>query len=103
MLRNSANALAVFLLATSAIVSAQVAGRLSGTVVDPSGAPIPNATVSLILGGGTNAVVKSTSNGEGSFLFPSIRPEVYDVVFEANGFRKNAVRGVKTPTLRPRS
>jgi len=95
MYRKLANTLAVFLLATSAISVAQVAGRLSGTVVDPSGAPIPNATVNLILGGGNTPVASSTSNAEGLFLFPSIRPESYDVVIEANGFRKNAVRAVK--------
>ncbi len=100
MPRKLANALVVFLLASSAIATAQVAGRLSGTVVDPSGAPIPNATVRLLLGGGSSSVASSTSNGEGIFLFPSIRPETYDVIVEAGGFRKNAVRGVKiNPSL----
>ena len=99
MPRKFANALVAFLLASSAIATAQVAGRLSGTVVDPSGAPIPNASVQLLLSGGSTALVSSTTNSEGIFLFPSLRPESYDVIFEATGFRKNAVRAVKiTPS-----
>ncbi|MBI2687656.1 MAG: TonB-dependent receptor [Acidobacteria bacterium] len=95
MSKNLANALCAFLLASSAIATAQVAGRLSGSVVDPSGAPIANANVKLILQGGSAPIASSVTNAEGFFLFPSLRPETYDVTLEASGFRKNAVRGVK--------
>ena len=95
VVNRSVTALFAFLLATSAVGTAQVAGRLSGTVVDPSGAPIPDASVRLILQGGAAAVGTSSTNVEGFFLFPSVRPESYDVTVEANGFRKNAIRAVK--------
>lgn len=94
--RTTSVVLALCLAATS---FAQVSGRLSGSVVDPSGAPVPNASVQLMLGGGTTAVATSATNSAGIFLFPSIRPESYDVIVEATGFRKNTVRAVKiTPS-----
>lgn len=97
MLKRTAVAVLASLFAVSAY--GQVSGRLSGTVVDPTGAPIPNASVQLMLAGGTTAVVSSATNAEGFFLFPSVRPESYDVIVEAKGFRKNAVRTVKiTPS-----
>ncbi|HEU0121464.1 MAG TPA: TonB-dependent receptor [Bryobacteraceae bacterium] len=88
-------ALVLFALVGAASAFAQVSGRLSGSVVDPAGAPIPNASVQLILPGGSTPVAASTTNGEGFFLFPAVRPESYDVIVEASGFRKNSLRAVK--------
>jgi hypothetical protein len=73
----------------------QVAGRLSGTVVDPSGAPVPGATVRLILAGGQSAVLSAEANAEGIFFLSAVRPESYEVTVEAKGFRKNVIRDVK--------
>lgn len=73
----------------------QVSGRLSGSILDPSGAPIPKATVQLFLSGGESAVVAGAANEDGVFVFPSVRPETYDIVIETPGFRKQSVRGVK--------
>jgi hypothetical protein len=74
---------------------AQVQGRLSGTVVDPTGAPVPNAEVKLFLQGGQSAVVSARSNEVGVILFVAIRPESYDISIEAPGFRKEMIRAVK--------
>ncbi len=79
--------LAVFLLA-SALLFAQSSGRITGTVVDASGAPIPNAAVSLHLAGGKSAVFSTTTSSDGIFTFASVRPGLYDLVVETAGFAK---------------
>src|SRR6478735_5347963 len=67
---------------------AQVAGRLSGTVVDPSGAAIPGASVNVYVTGGKDPLLRAASNEGGAFSFVTVRPGVYDVAVEAKGFGK---------------
>ena len=58
---------------------------LSGVVTDPSGAAVPNATVTA-----TDVNTKATRTGEtdadGHFLFSLINPGTYQAVVEARGF-----------------
>lgn len=79
---------------------AQVAGRLSGTVVDPTGAAIPGASVKLYLRSGTQALLTTTTTTSGTFAFPTVRPEIYDVEVEASGFGKYITRGVGVNPIR---
>src|ERR1044071_5595126 len=65
---------------------AQVAGRLSGSVVDPSGGSIPNATVNLYLPGGKTPVLSTKTTQDGNFDFTSVRPESYRLEVRASGF-----------------
>src|SRR4051794_6390908 len=81
------NVLAVLLLAAMSLLS-QVTGRVSGVVIDPAGASIPNATVSLYLAGGTSPLLKGTTNAEGIFDFLAVRPGAYVLVVENPGFAK---------------
>ncbi len=78
---------------------AQVAGRLSGSVVDQTGASIPGATVNLYIPGGKEAVVSGSTNEAGLFSFVAIRPDTYDVSVEAKGFNKAVVRQVKVAPI----
>jgi hypothetical protein len=87
-------ALAVFLLLSS-FVFAQINGRISGSVVDPAGASVPKATVSLMLHGGKRALLATLTNQDGQFSIESIRPESYDVVIEASGFQPVKLENVK--------
>ncbi|MBZ5585805.1 MAG: TonB-dependent receptor [Acidobacteriia bacterium] len=89
-------------LAASAIY-AQVAGRLSGSVVDPSGAVIPGATVNVFIPGGREPVLTGSTNEAGLFLFIAVRPETYDVSVEAAGFTKMNLRGVKVSPVQENS
>ena len=89
--------LLLVLLGTS--LQAQVAGRLSGSVVDQSGAAVPNATVNVFVPGGSEPVLSGTSNESGLFSFVAVRPATYDVTIEAKGFAKTIVRGVKVDPL----
>src|SRR5262249_36756268 len=71
---------------------AQVGGRLLGTVIDTSGAAVPNAMVSLTLPGGGRPVLSATADAQGLFTFSSVRPESYDLAVEAPGFQKQVLR-----------
>lgn len=88
-------AIVVFALLTAATVPAQVAGRLAGRVVDPTGAAVPNATVSLSLPGGKTAVLSTNTTAEGSFSLAAVRPDLYDLTVDAAGFAKTTTRGVR--------
>ena len=79
---------------------AQLNGRLTGTVVDPTGASIPGAQVSLFLPGGKTAVLTATTNSEGLFDFTAVRPDLYTVVVESSGFARYSQSGVNVDPVR---
>ena len=83
------------LLGAMSTVSGQVAGRISGSVVDASGAAVPNAKVSLFLQGGSSALLSTQTTSDGLISISTVRPEFYDVVVEAPGFEKTKLPGVK--------
>jgi hypothetical protein len=85
--------LALFLLVDS--LPAQVEGRISGAVVDPSGSAVPGAKVDLFLPGGHSPVLTTTTTTEGLFRLVGVRPASYDLTVDAAGFRKATVKGVK--------
>ena len=73
---------------------AQVAGAtLSGSVTDPSGASIPNATVS-IKNIGTGEVREVSSNGDGFYSAPNLLPGDYEVTTSSKGFSKAEQKGI---------
>ncbi len=74
--------------------SAQVAGAtLSGTVTDPSGAAIPNASVS-IKNTATGVAHNVTTNGAGLYSAPNLIPGPYEVTISAHGFSTLVRSGV---------
>src|SRR5882724_7067953 len=81
-------------------VAAQVTGRLTGTVIDPSGAPVPSVEVKLLLVGGSHAILTAVTTSEGIFSLSGIRPENYDVVVGAPGFRMETLHAVKIDPAR---
>ena len=60
-------------------------GAVVGTVRDSTGAPIPNATVS-ITNKATNQAVDTKSNGAGEYAFNVLPPGTYTVRASVNGF-----------------
>lgn len=75
--------------------SAQVTGRLTGSVYDATDAVVPKATVSLLLHGGKRALLGTTTNDDGAFVIDQIRPETYDLLIECAGFRTLKVENLK--------
>ena len=79
--------------ATVAVAAApQATSVLSGTVTDPSGALIPNATVTLSSPGNPGISEKATSAGR--YTFTSLPPGVYTLVAAFPGFADKTVPSV---------
>src|ERR1051325_5430575 len=95
-------ALAVVCLAAP-FLNAQVAGRLSGTVVDQTGASVPGATVNVYVAGGKEPVLTGKTNDAGVFSFIAVRPDSYDVAVEAKGFARTVVHQVKVSPIQETS
>ena len=79
--------LALFLTVLNALPAhAQVTGAtISGTVSDPSGAAVPNATIAA-KNTGTGVTNTATTNADGFYTIPNLLPGMYDVTTTASGF-----------------
>ena len=95
----------VLLLAVMCGLSAlaQTSGRISGTVVDPTGASVPAADVSLFLTGGQRPLLTTKTADDGQFNFIGVRPADYDVVIAASGFMKITLRKIAVDPARETS
>src|SRR5712692_7030935 len=84
----------VLLLLSAAPGSAQqVSATLFGTVTDPGGAAIPEATV-MALNPATGKAVSTTTQTDGTYVIPSLRPADYTITAEKTGFDKSQQTGV---------
>src|SRR5260370_13291655 len=78
------------------VASSQAFGQnatLVGTITDPSGAAVANATVT-ITHNETGKVYHLTSNTEGQYVAPDLPIGHYNVKVEASGFKAAEQRGV---------
>ena len=73
------------LLLSAGLYAQDFRATLTGTVTDPSGSAIPNATVRA-----TNIAINATkeakTTSEGVYSIPYLDPGVYNVEVSANGF-----------------
>jgi Carboxypeptidase regulatory-like domain/TonB dependent receptor len=100
-----ATLLALFFAICAPSLMAQSAGTsaLAGTVTDPSGAAIPNATVT-ITSNDTGLTRTTTTGADGSYKFTLLPPGNYKASFSAGGFKTAEVASVtlnvtETPEL----
>ena len=86
-------ALLLSLLAMGKPAAAQTAGTILGVVKDPSGAAVPNATVSLtsVERGDTRT---ATSGDDGAYRFSAVEPGHYNIKVEAQGFKTETAAGL---------
>src|SRR5450755_4540397 len=75
------------LMAPAAFGQSLVSGDLVGTVTDPSGAVLPDATVSL-KSNATGETRNTTTNSSGIYRFSLLNPGSYTVSVTAQGFSK---------------
>jgi hypothetical protein len=79
---------AALVLATASGAAAQeFRATVRGRVVDSSQAALPGATVNVV-NQQTNEVATATTNQEGSYTIPFLRPGQYTLTIEMSGFQK---------------
>jgi Carboxypeptidase regulatory-like domain len=66
---------------------------LTGIVTDSAGGVVPNSSVKAI-NEATNIESTVTSNGEGRYLFPSLRPGSYQITASSQGFKQFVSSGM---------
>jgi hypothetical protein len=82
-------------LAFGSVAQGQEAGQILGTVTDPTGAVVPNATIS-VKNVGTNAVRTVTSSSTGAFVVTGLQPAQYEVTVTGAGFHPFSTRAEVT-------
>ena len=88
-------ALGLFIgLCTTLIVAQSNQGSISGSIMDSTGALVPNAEITLT-GANTGVVHKTTSSSSGAYRFPYVQVGVYNVKVAASGFKTSEQTGVE--------
>ena len=84
--------LALVLTTSAVFAQSIISGEVTGSVTDPTGAVVANATVTLNSKdvGTTQAV---STNAAGGFRFPLLRPGLYSITVTATGF-STATQGI---------
>jgi hypothetical protein len=81
----------LFMLGTAGSLFAQApAGKLHGQVTDPSGAVIPNASISLKNSSGLT--VSAKADGAGAYEINNLAPGSYTLTVTAKGFTRSAAQ-----------
>ncbi len=94
--------IALLLLACLSLFG-QYSGRVAGTVLDASGAPVAGATIALYLPGGAKPLLTAKTIADGSWRLIGVRPSDYDLTFDATGFTKSTLRGIPVDPARETS
>ncbi|MBK7931270.1 MAG: carboxypeptidase regulatory-like domain-containing protein [Bryobacterales bacterium] len=87
---------ALLLLATAAGFAQTITGTLVGSVVDPTGAAITSAEVSVVQSA-TGAKRTVTTNEQGDFLIGSLQPGAYTLSVTQPGFKTLQRTGIVSP------
>ena len=82
---------------------AQFSGRVTGTVIDSSGASVPNAQVDLYLAGGGKPMLSARTSTDGAYNFNGVRPANYEIRVIAKGFRGFVLNNVTVDPARETS
>lgn len=86
--------LLVSVLAFALVANAQERGSITGVVEDPSGAVIPNASVT-VTNQGTNISSAMQTGGAGIYRAEGLIPGMYSVKAEAKGFKTKLHRDIQ--------
>jgi hypothetical protein len=84
---------ALLCLAVTAQAQSPSTGAISGTVVDPQGAFIPGALLTIV-NTGTGLSRSTTTSADGRFGATLLVPGTYSVAVEASGFARKVLRSV---------
>src|SRR5579883_392726 len=92
--------LLIYFLAPASLVLGQQTmtyGNVTGTVTDPSGAAVPDATVTLI-DLATHTELSTQTNSDGLYVFHNVNVGTYDLTVTKNGFATSRVTGQQVTT-----
>lgn len=78
-------ALFLLVIATGAAFAQGEQGQINGNVTDPQDRVVPGATVTL-RSVASGAERTTTTDEQGSYVFPSLQPGLYDVIVKSGGF-----------------
>jgi hypothetical protein len=91
----------LFFLLIALPARAQFGASLSGTVLDTSGAAIPNATATLT-NSATQQKMVSATNATGAYHFSELGPGTYSLAVTAPGFKEKALTNLSLAAETPR-
>ena len=83
----------VFALALSSARAADVNGRIKGTVTDPAGAVVVNATI-VATNTATGVKFDTASQSDGGYLFAQLPIGTYNITVKATGFMTFSATGI---------
>ncbi len=92
----------ILVLSSIAAIGQVATSTLSGSVLDPSGAVVANATIT-VKNIGTGAEFKTTTASNGTFSVPQLAAGMYTVTIAATGFKQAVVQDVKMDVATPAS
>jgi hypothetical protein len=92
-MRTLARFAVVLCFITSAAFPQTELATLTGSVIDPSGAVLKDATVT-VTNEATNVSASTVSNETGRYTIPSLRPGTYSITATLAGFKKYVQNGV---------
>ena len=86
--------LAAILLLAPAVYAQGGFGAIRGSIKDSSGAIVPGAKIAAVeISTGTRN--DALTDAEGNFLFPRLKPSIYQITAEASGFKKLDRKGIE--------
>ena len=91
-LRGCAGFLILALVIEASLLGQAVTGTLLGTVLDPTGAVVPNASVTLT-NEGTGIANHMSTTAQGFYTFSTLDPGRYSVSVSAPGFQTTIAKG----------
>src|SRR6266487_3778690 len=81
-------------LAAAALYAQDISGNIGGTILDQTGATVPNAKVT-VTNSDRNQVVRTITTGDsGTYSAPLIPFGIYSIKVEANGFKTEERTGI---------
>src|SRR5260370_2915187 len=85
----------LFSICASSIINAQVdMSSLTGMIRDANGSVVSGARV-VVLNRATNISVEATSGEDGYYALSNLRPNVYEITVEQQGFKRETRSGVQ--------
>jgi hypothetical protein len=90
-------AITLFLLILIPVSAQTIGGTIAGTVLDPSGALVPNAAVTAT-GAATGTIYNTVTTSSGSFHFPRMQLGRYNLTVKAKGFNAQRLTGILVTT-----